>query len=230
MESSRRRPDGSRGRKTVSARQRHHHTVQHRRAGLGRGRAPANSTRAADAARARRWRWLRIKRRLDAVFDHGREQQEEQARRPAKGTGQESQSSRCGNGLAGGAGALSDGPLPAAGLKTISFRRVRESLGSEAEGRRRQNYLPRRGGVLPRRPCPAWCATRQSSIPLIDDAACKKGWPLKRIDAILRAGIACGFVRTRKPQGRARAAVVVSEYVDWSRIAFVDGDETGHGE
>ena len=53
MESSR-GADGSGGRQKISARQRHHHR-QHRRRRPGRGRAPANSTRAA-MPRARRWR------------------------------------------------------------------------------------------------------------------------------------------------------------------------------
>ncbi len=60
--------------------------------------------------------------------------------------------------------------------------------------------------------------------PLIDDAL-SRGWPLKRIDAILRAVLRAGayeLERRRDVPGR----VVISEYVDVAN-AFVDSEETG---
>ena len=52
-----------------------------------------------------------------------------------------------------------------------------------------------------------------------------KGWPLKRIDAILRAVLRAGSYELEHRKD-VPARVVVSEYVDVAH-AFVDGDETG---
>jgi len=60
--------------------------------------------------------------------------------------------------------------------------------------------------------------------PLIDEAL-SKGWPLKRIDAILRAVLRAGAYELEHRRD-VPARVVVSEYVDVAH-AFVDGDETG---
>ena len=60
--------------------------------------------------------------------------------------------------------------------------------------------------------------------PLIDDAL-SKGWPLKRIDAILRAVLRAGSYELEHRKD-VPARVVVSEYVDVAH-AFVDGEETG---
>ena len=60
--------------------------------------------------------------------------------------------------------------------------------------------------------------------PLIDDAL-SKGWPLKRIDAILRAVLRAGSYELEHRKD-VPGRVVVSEYVDVAH-AFVDGDETG---
>ena len=60
--------------------------------------------------------------------------------------------------------------------------------------------------------------------PLIDDALAQ-GWPLKRIEAILRAVLRAGaYELTHRRDVPAR--VVVSEYVDVAN-AFVERDETG---
>ena len=71
---------------------------------------------------------------------------------------------------------------------------------------------------------PAWCATRPSSIPLIDEAL-SKGWPLKRIDAILRAVLRAGSYELEHRKD-VPGRVVVSEYVDVAH-AFVEAEETG---
>ena len=60
--------------------------------------------------------------------------------------------------------------------------------------------------------------------PLIDDAL-SKGWPLKRIDAILRAVLRAGSYELEHRKD-VPARVVVSEYVDVAH-AFVEADETG---
>ena len=59
---------------------------------------------------------------------------------------------------------------------------------------------------------------------MIDDAL-SRGWPLKRIDAILRAVLRAGsyeLEHRRDVPGR----VVISEYVDVAH-AFVEAEETG---
>jgi N utilization substance protein B len=93
-------------------------------------------------------------------------------------------------------------------------------LGREVEG---DKYLPAEaahfrdvvGGVV---------AEQRRLDPLID-AALQKGWPLKRIEAVLRAILRAGaYELDRKPEVPAR--VVVSEYVDVAH-AFVDEEETG---
>ena len=60
--------------------------------------------------------------------------------------------------------------------------------------------------------------------PMIDEAL-SKGWPLKRIETVIRAILRAGvYELDRKRDVPAR--VVVSEYVDVAH-AFVDRDETG---
>lgn len=60
--------------------------------------------------------------------------------------------------------------------------------------------------------------------PLVDDALVK-GWPLKRVETVLRAVLRAGAYELKhRPDVPAR--VVVSEYVNVAG-AFLDGDETG---
>jgi N utilization substance protein B len=93
-------------------------------------------------------------------------------------------------------------------------------LGREVEG---DEYLPAEaayfrdvvGGVV---------AEQQRLDPMID-AALQKGWPLRRIETVLRAILRAGaYELDRKRDVPAR--VVVSEYTDVAS-AFVERDETG---
>ena len=93
-------------------------------------------------------------------------------------------------------------------------------LGGEIEG---EQYLPAQaaffrdvvGGVV---------AEQRRLDPMIDQAL-QKGWPLKRIAAVLRAILRAGaYELDRKPDVPAR--VVVNEYVDVAN-AFVDREESG---
>lgn len=60
--------------------------------------------------------------------------------------------------------------------------------------------------------------------PLVDDAL-SRGWPLKRVEAVLRAVLRAGaYELSQRPEVPAR--VVVSEYVDVAG-AFLDREETG---
>jgi N utilization substance protein B len=60
--------------------------------------------------------------------------------------------------------------------------------------------------------------------PLIDEAL-SKGWPLKRIEAILRAVLRAGAYELEHRKD-VPGRVVISEYVDVAN-AFVDREETG---
>ncbi|MFG1349425.1 transcription antitermination factor NusB [Xanthobacter autotrophicus] len=60
--------------------------------------------------------------------------------------------------------------------------------------------------------------------PMVDNAL-TKGWPLKRVEAVLRAVLRAGaFELSAKPDVPAR--VVITEYVNVA-AAFLDRDETG---
>ena len=67
--------------------------------------------------------------------------------------------------------------------------------------------------------------TRQRDIdPMIDDAL-SKGWPLRRIEAVLRAVLRAGcFELLARPDVPAK--VVIREYGDLA-AAFYEGDEIG---
>lgn len=57
------------------------------------------------------------------------------------------------------------------------------------------------------------------------DAALARGWPLKRVEAVLRAILRAGaYELMRRPDVPVR--VVINEYVDVAR-AFYDGEEAG---
>jgi N utilization substance protein B len=60
--------------------------------------------------------------------------------------------------------------------------------------------------------------------PLVDDALVK-GWPLKRVETVLRAVLRAGAYELVH-RADVPARVVVSEYVDVA-AAFLDGEETG---
>lgn len=57
------------------------------------------------------------------------------------------------------------------------------------------------------------------------DASLAQGWPLKRIEALLRAVLRAGAYEL-DARGDVPARVVISEYVDVAQ-AFVDREETG---
>jgi transcription antitermination protein NusB len=93
-------------------------------------------------------------------------------------------------------------------------------LGQEVEG---EQYLPAEAAFF-RDIVTGVIDTQRRLDPLIDQALAS-GWPLKRIEAILRAVLRAGtYELERKLDIPAR--VVVSEYVDIAH-AFVDKDETG---
>ena len=110
--------------------------------------------------------------------------------------------------------------IAGAGLNDIFAEFESHWLGNEVEG---DKYLPAEAAFF--RDVVSGVVRDQNKLdPLIDEAL-SKGWPLKRIDAILRAVLRAGAYELdhrKDVPGR----VVVSEYVDVAN-AFVDGDETG---
>ena len=106
------------------------------------------------------------------------------------------------------------------GLNEIFAEFESHWLGGEVEG---AQYRPAEaaffrdivGGVL----------REQSLIDPQIDAALARGWPLKRIEAVLRAVLRAGAYELSFRRD-IPARVVMSEYVDVAS-AFVDEDETG---
>jgi transcription antitermination protein NusB len=110
--------------------------------------------------------------------------------------------------------------LAGTGLNDILAEFESHWLGGEVEG---AQYRPAEvdffrdivGGVL----------REQTSLDRQIDAALTRGWPLKRIEAILRAVLRAGAYELACRRD-VPARVVMSEYVDVAS-AFVDRDETG---
>jgi N utilization substance protein B len=110
--------------------------------------------------------------------------------------------------------------LAGTGLNEILAEFESHWIGREVEG---AQYLPAEAAFF--RDIVSGVVREQRDLdPLIDEAL-SKGWPLKRIEAVLRAALRAGAYelihRTDVP-GR----VVVAEYADVV-AAFVERDETG---
>jgi N utilization substance protein B len=110
--------------------------------------------------------------------------------------------------------------IAGAGINDIFAEFESHWLGNEVEG---EKYLPAEAAFF--RDVVSGVVRDQTKLdPLIDDAL-SKGWPLKRIDAILRAVLRAGAYELEHRKD-VPGRVVISEYVDVAH-AFVDGDETG---
>ena len=93
-------------------------------------------------------------------------------------------------------------------------------IGREVEG---EEYLPAEAAYF--RDVVRGVVDEQRRLDPMIDAVLAKGWPLKRIETVLRAILRAGaYELDRKPEVPAR--VVVSEYADIAN-AFVEPDETG---
>ena len=107
-----------------------------------------------------------------------------------------------------------------AGINDIFAEFESHWLGNEVEG---DQYLPAEEAFF--RDVVAGVLRDQNKLdPLIDDAL-SKGWPLARIEAILRAVMRAGSYELEHRKD-IPARVIISEYVDVAH-AFVEGDETG---
>jgi N utilization substance protein B len=107
-----------------------------------------------------------------------------------------------------------------AGINDIFAEFESHWLGNEVEG---EQYLPAEEAFF--RDIVAGVLRDQNKLdPLIDDALAK-GWPLARIEAILRAVMRAGAYELEHRKD-IPARVIVSEYVAVAH-AFVEDDETG---
>jgi len=93
-------------------------------------------------------------------------------------------------------------------------------IGREVEG---DQYLPAEAAFF-REIVRGVLEDQRAIDPLIDDALAR-GWPLKRIEAVIRAILRAGAFELKR-RGDIPARVVVSEYADVAH-AFVERDETG---
>ena len=110
--------------------------------------------------------------------------------------------------------------IAGAGLNDVFAEFESHWLGNEVEG---EKYLPAEAAFF--RDVVSGVVRDQARLdPLIDEAL-SKGWPLKRIDAILRAVLRAGSYELEHRKD-VPGRVVVSEYVDVAH-AFVEKDETG---
>jgi N utilization substance protein B len=110
--------------------------------------------------------------------------------------------------------------IAGAGLNDVFAEFESHWLGSEVEG---EKYLPAEAAFF--RDVVAGVVRDQKELDPLIDQALARGWPLKRIDAIIRAVLRAGSYELQHRKD-VPARVVVTEYVDVAN-AFVDKDETG---
>ncbi len=96
----------------------------------------------------------------------------------------------------------------------------RHWIGGEVEG---SQYLPAEAAFF--RDIVGGAVREQRKLDPLLDAALAQSWPLKRIEALLRAVLRAGAYELDQ-RGDVPARVIISEYVDVAQ-AFVDREETG---
>ena len=110
--------------------------------------------------------------------------------------------------------------IAGAGINDVFAEFESHWIGGEVEG---EKYLPAEAAFF--RDVVSGVVRDQARLdPLIDDAL-SRGWPLKRIEAILRAVLRAGAYELEHRKD-VPGRVVISEYVDVAN-AFVDREETG---
>ena len=110
--------------------------------------------------------------------------------------------------------------LAGTGINEIMTEFENYWLGGEVEG---AQYRPAEAAYF--RDIVGGVVREQTALDPRIDAALTRGWPLKRIETVLRAMLRAGtYELACRPDVPAR--VVMSEYVDVAS-AFVDEDETG---
>jgi len=110
--------------------------------------------------------------------------------------------------------------LSGAGINDVFAEFESHWLGNEVEG---DTYLPAEAAFF--RDVVSGVVRDQARLDPLIDQVLAQGWPLKRIDAILRAVLRAGAYELEHRKD-VPARVVVAEYVDVAH-AFVEADETG---
>jgi N utilization substance protein B len=106
------------------------------------------------------------------------------------------------------------------GLNDILAEFESHWLGREVEG---AQYLPAEAAFF--RDVVSGVVRDQRALDPQIDTALEQGWPLKRIEAVLRAALRAGLYELENRRD-VPARVVVAEYADVA-AAFVERDETG---
>jgi N utilization substance protein B len=110
--------------------------------------------------------------------------------------------------------------LAGTGINEIFAEFESHWLGGEVEG---AQYRPAEAAFF--RDVVGGVVREQSRLDPLIDAALTRGWPLKRIETVLRAVLRAGAYELAH-RNDIPARVVVTEYVDVAG-AFVEADETG---
>ena len=110
--------------------------------------------------------------------------------------------------------------VAAKGLNEIFAEFESHWLGREVEG---SQYLPAEAAFF--REVVGGVVRDQLRLDPMIDAALSKGWPLRRIEALMRAVLRAGLYELDQRRD-IPTRVIVSEYVDVAG-AFVDNEETG---
>jgi transcription antitermination protein NusB len=110
--------------------------------------------------------------------------------------------------------------VAAKGLNEIFAEFESHWLGREVEG---SQYLPAEAAFF--REVVGGVVRDQRRLDPMIDATLSKGWPLKRLEALMRAVLRAGLYELDQRRD-IPTRVIVSEYVDVAG-AFVDKDETG---
>ena len=110
--------------------------------------------------------------------------------------------------------------LAGSGLDEIIAEFESHWIGREVEG---AQYLPAEAAFF--RDIVSGVVRDQRALDPQIDTALEQGWPLKRIEAVLRAALRAGLYELENRRD-VPARVVVAEYADVA-AAFVERDETG---
>jgi N utilization substance protein B len=110
--------------------------------------------------------------------------------------------------------------IAGAGINDVFAEFESHWIGGEVEG---EKYLPAEAAFF--RDVVSGVVRDQARLDPLIDGALSQGWPLKRIDAILRAVLRAGAYELEHRKD-VPGRVVISEYVDVAN-AFVDREETG---
>jgi len=139
---------------------------------------------------------------------------------PGAGRKDERKANRRGAARLAAVQALYQMDIAGTGLNDILAEFESRWIGREVEG---AQYLPAEAAFF--RDVVSGVVREQRRLDPLVDQVLAEGWPLKRIEAILRAVLRAGAYELGH-RSDVPARVVVSEYVDVAN-AFVDKDETG---